>query len=574
MTDQIIPSIELDGANLACDVKVVFLDIVKYSLRQSVVQKRVINQFTELCATSLREVLSGYAHDLAQPIEELERGAIKIPTGDGLAVVFTINLIKIHLDFVKRIALSIEQLNNSLACQGFRSNNWCNHCFSFYIRAGISEGKAIFFTDINGHKNVAGKPMNDAARIMSLADPGQVLLSESVFLNLEEFSEGQNLQAAFRRYPNVKVKHDVNITIYQYLGDAPAVNISAPSQIDPPQDAIPLANQQLRTYNDFDHAAEDLVDYFGQGETVEILKRDTRGWVLSLLPSLLNARAEGRVVRVLCAESLEPKERQCIGILARSGCEVRTLKDYPNIPNELFLFDSRHDHWHRAVISLSLEDTSSHVYATRYDPNIDRPAIQLFSQEFDKWWQQGEVLNIQGTAMSFEKVDPSEIISRLKYGVRQYSPSSVSIEYRIVPIKQLLYLLSPLKAFKYKQVPRVMSFYGQANAEFFEPLAVKFTEDKSSIITPPVIEEGYDKLVVLNGSHRTYHCREKEIADEIGCIVVRGVLEALPGEPVAYENVRIASSVYPHPRIKNFDYRKYRHIESAVHPPADIWLES
>lgn len=103
---------------------------------------------------------------------------------------------------------------------------------------------AILFEDINEHLNIAAKPMNHAARIMSLADPKQVFLSGRAYLNLTELSGEQDVKAKFRRYSKVKVKHETKITVYQYLGDAPAISISAPSHIESWNDSS-LANRIL-----------------------------------------------------------------------------------------------------------------------------------------------------------------------------------------------------------------------------------------------------------------------------------------------------------------------------------------
>src|SRR6185295_7846404 len=48
-------------------------------------------------------------------------------------------------------------------------------------RMGINLGPVRMVTDLNGHVNVIGDGINVAQRVMSFADPGQLLVSRSFY---------------------------------------------------------------------------------------------------------------------------------------------------------------------------------------------------------------------------------------------------------------------------------------------------------------------------------------------------------------------------------------------------------
>jgi hypothetical protein len=197
---------------------VVFLDVIKYSLRKSIMQERIIKAFNAVLQQACNEVSKDYATDAQNLNVNFKNDIIRIPTGDGAAIIFPFQgLQTIHLNFAVHL-LRFTVANRHDECQVFAENGWCN-CHDFLdVRIGISEGKAIVFKDINGNYNVAGNPVNLASRVMGLADRQQIMLTDDAYKNMIDMTENTTLESKFKSHGIMPVKHDIPIGIYQYIG--------------------------------------------------------------------------------------------------------------------------------------------------------------------------------------------------------------------------------------------------------------------------------------------------------------------------------------------------------------------
>jgi hypothetical protein len=83
----------------------------------------------------------------------------------------------------------------------------------FKIRIGINQNTDILVRDINGRTNVAGAGINDASRVMGRADGNQILVSRSVF---DELQPSEKYLRSFRPLIAI-VKHSKQLEVYQYV---------------------------------------------------------------------------------------------------------------------------------------------------------------------------------------------------------------------------------------------------------------------------------------------------------------------------------------------------------------------
>lgn len=194
----------------ATNVMVVFLDVIKYSLRKSVMQQRVINAFNAVLSQSCNAISRDYAPDVQKLDLNFATDIIKTPTGDGAAIVFPFQgLQNIHLNFAVHLLSFVAANRQDVECHIFSENGWCN-CHNFFdVRIGISDGKAIVFKDINNNYNVAGNPVNMASRVMGLGDRQQILLTEEAYQNLIDMTEDTTLESKFMSHGTMSVKHDI-----------------------------------------------------------------------------------------------------------------------------------------------------------------------------------------------------------------------------------------------------------------------------------------------------------------------------------------------------------------------------
>lgn len=143
----------LDRANRTFICSVVFLDIVEYS------RKPVAEQI------SLKERFNGLLSEALQDIAVNDR--IILDTGDGAAISFLGDP-----EDALFVALS---LRDAIAAPTPAEAH------ALQVRVGINLGPVKLVKDINGQPNIIGDGVNVAQRIMSFAQPGQVLVSRSYY---------------------------------------------------------------------------------------------------------------------------------------------------------------------------------------------------------------------------------------------------------------------------------------------------------------------------------------------------------------------------------------------------------
>jgi class 3 adenylate cyclase len=142
-----------DRINKTSICSVVFIDIIDYS------KKSVSDQITE--KESFNALLTEAIKDVAQ------NDRIIIDTGDGAAIAL--------------LGAPEEALFVSLTIRDgiLRKNKENGH--DLLVRIGINLGPVRVVSDINGMPNIIGDGINVAQRVMSFAEPNQILVSRSYY---------------------------------------------------------------------------------------------------------------------------------------------------------------------------------------------------------------------------------------------------------------------------------------------------------------------------------------------------------------------------------------------------------
>src|SRR6202022_882690 len=153
---------------------VLFIDVVGYSMR-------LINEQTAVVA-ELNRVVRETPH--FRSAEQAGR-LIRIPTGDGMALVF-FNTPEAPV----QCALEI--------CQALRSHP------DIHVRMGIHSGPVDSVPDENDRPSVAGAGINIAQRVMDCADAGHILLSKRV---ADDLSQDRLWQPLLHELGEIEVKH-------------------------------------------------------------------------------------------------------------------------------------------------------------------------------------------------------------------------------------------------------------------------------------------------------------------------------------------------------------------------------
>ncbi len=156
-----------------------FIDLVGYSKLLIEEQKERLRQLTEIVLAT------------AQVCDATNEQLIRLPTGDGMALVF-----RNSAEEPARCALQI--------AQALKSHS------EVLVRVGIHSGPVSEVTDVSGRTNIAGAGINMAQRVMDCGDAGHILLSRHVAEDLEQYEFWQPL---LHDLGPCEVKHGVRVEL-------------------------------------------------------------------------------------------------------------------------------------------------------------------------------------------------------------------------------------------------------------------------------------------------------------------------------------------------------------------------
>ncbi len=152
-----------DYTNRTFICSVLFLDIVEYSARSVAEQIRLKERFNAV----LMEAITGVATD----------DRIILDTGDGAAVSF--------LGDPEDALFAGMSMRDAVVGEQELSGG----APRLQIRIGVNLGPVRLVKDINGQPNIIGDGINVAQRVMSFAEPGQILVSRSYYDVMARLSE-------------------------------------------------------------------------------------------------------------------------------------------------------------------------------------------------------------------------------------------------------------------------------------------------------------------------------------------------------------------------------------------------
>ena len=165
---------------------VLFIDIVGYS-------KLLVNEQSGLLR-ELNEVVSG-THEFREA--EAEGKLIRLPTGDGMALVF-----RTDPEAPAQCALEIARALKEHP--------------RIALRMGIHSGPVNEVVDVNQRQNIAGAGINMAQRVMDCGDAGHILVSHHVAEDLEQHDRWRPL---LHDLGSCEVKHGVRLDISNLYSD-------------------------------------------------------------------------------------------------------------------------------------------------------------------------------------------------------------------------------------------------------------------------------------------------------------------------------------------------------------------
>src|SRR5919204_1217120 len=164
---------------------VLFIDIVGYSKLSINEQGAAVDELNEVVRAS------GQFH-MTEGADRL----IKIPTGDGMALVF----------YTSPEAPTQCAVEISRALKEYPR---------LQLRMGIHSGPVSGVVDVNERANLAGAGINVAQRVMDCGDAGHILLSKHVAEDLEQYEGWRPL---LHDLGTIDVKHGIKLHVVNLYG--------------------------------------------------------------------------------------------------------------------------------------------------------------------------------------------------------------------------------------------------------------------------------------------------------------------------------------------------------------------
>ena len=165
---------------------VLFIDIVGYSTHLTDEQQALVDQLNQIVRSSA----------VFQKAEAADR-LIKIPTGDGMALIF-------YNSPEQPVECALEI---SRGLKGFPE---------LPVRMGVHSGPVSAVTDLNDRTNAAGIGINVAQRVMDCGDSGHILLSKRVAEDLQQYGRWRPY---LHDLGEMEVKHGSQVHVFNLYTD-------------------------------------------------------------------------------------------------------------------------------------------------------------------------------------------------------------------------------------------------------------------------------------------------------------------------------------------------------------------
>ena len=335
---------------------VLFMDMVGYS-------KLLLDEQREL-----QEQLSQIVKE-TQQVQAAEAAGrlIRIPTGDGMALVFFNSP-----EAPVRCAIEISQaLKKSPHVR---------------LRMGIHSGPVNQVQDVNDRTNVAGAGINIAQRVMDCGDAGHILLSKRV---AEDLAQARFWRPCLHDLGEYSAKHGVGIFVVNLYTDEVG-NPELPAKLKQAQELLLKSTSQTRSiavlpFNDLSSAADQ--DYFGDGIAEEILTALAKVDGLRVAARWSSFWFKGKE-----ADLSEIAEKLSVchvleGSVRREGNRVRVMAELIDACDGFTIWTDTFERELQGIFAVQDEITRSIVDALKLQFDISAPPPSRSTEAYDAYLQ-------------------------------------------------------------------------------------------------------------------------------------------------------------------------------------------
>ncbi len=292
-------------------------------------------------------------------------------------------------------------------------------------------------------------------------------------------------------------------------------------------------------------------------------------WIYSLFPTFINwIKSKCTVTLVLEDKTkIKPNEDYDFQIRLLNALGVRIIYRN-NIPFRGIVFKGKEDNISQAIVYNSnheIESQDSKQYFGIEDYDVIN---SLFSRI--------EVKNQNNTgnnSLCVKNIPEDDIFKKLR-NVDQYKSHAVQIKYQTIEIENVSFLTKYIRGYKLKQIHNILDLYdGSTDVFKFTPKSIIYSNNQSTIITPPIIEKHGSNYFVIEGNTRLFYLYYNKVV-RVNCIVIDNVSENLPSSSKYSISELLVTDKTKEgkERYNNFDYSRFRKIEKNMRNPKECLL--
>jgi len=329
-------------------VHVLFLDIVGYSKALTDEQQELIDR--------LNQVVRGS--------EEFQKAAaadrlIKIPTGDGMALIFY-NSPEQPVNCAVEISRALKNFS------------------SLPVRMGVHSGPVSAVTDLNDRVNAAGMGINVAQRVMDCGDTGHILLSKRVAEDLQQYSRWRS---HLHDLGEVEAKHGERVHIFNFYTDE-AGNSDLPKKLAKPNHratTVPATTKAAKTQRPSicvlpfaNMSGDPEQEYFSDGISEDIITDLSKISALHVISRNTAFTFKGKAVDVGQVAGQLKVSHVLEGSVRKAAGRVRITAQLIDTKNDVHLWAERYDRDLNDIFAI--QDEISHAI-------VDALKVKLLPEE-------------------------------------------------------------------------------------------------------------------------------------------------------------------------------------------------
>jgi predicted acylesterase/phospholipase RssA len=288
-------------------------------------------------------------------------------------------------------------------------------------------------------------------------------------------------------------------------------------------------------------------------------------WLDFVFPSVLALARRGINIVVIAPATRDIKEERRRWLLSELGAEIIDPRDMQLFTG--FVFDSGIE---KACALLSTfeetNDSPANPFKAErvrlYTKDSDPAVLEMLKEKLSLLWKPKPNVPKSLPYSACADVTLFELLKTISH--------YVDAKFRLADIQvsdAILVLQQSLKEFKLLQIKYHITDLIKNDRELFELVQVSLPSGKFTIITPPVLEQVGENLILIDGHARLFYCLNNGIKT-IRAVIVDNVKSPLPAQnPRPLSTLKLVSSTTSVDEMySKMDESLFRRIEQAVHP--------